>query len=142
MRRLPDFVDEALWVTTEHGGPDKRYYLLWDNPHTFTGRMSAFDPEANQGFCISKHEIVSMSREAAYFAAGFLAGNQPTPPVDAEGDPLPEEDPQQQRWRRATTLFAETGVWAPGRVCEQCGSQMLPSCPPGVVCEKCLQPPL
>jgi len=101
--------------------------------------MYAFDAEANQGFCISKHEIVTMSREAAYFVADFLAGNQPTPRVDAEGDPLPEEDPEQQRWRRAATLFAETGVWAPGRVCEQCGSQMLPSCPPGLSCERCLQ---
>jgi hypothetical protein len=138
MRRLPDFVDEALWVTTEHGGPAKRYYLLRDNPHTFTGRMSALDPEANEGFCISKHEIVTMSREAGYFVAGFLAGNQPEPPVDASGDPLSEDDPEQQRWRRAVTLFAETGTWGPGRVCEKCGVFMLPSCPPGVLCERCL----
>jgi hypothetical protein len=142
MRRLPDYVDEALWVTTEHGGPEKRYYLLRDNPHTDTGRMSALDAEANQWFCISKYEIVTMSREATYFVAGFLTGNQPAPPVDAEGDPLPEQDPEQQRWRRATALFAKTGSWGPGRVCERCGSEMLPSCPPGRLCERCIQPPL
>ena len=140
MRGLRDFIDEALWITTAHGGPDKRYYLLRDNPHTFVGRMSAFDAEANQGFCISKHEIVTMSREAGYFVAGFLAGNQPRPPVDAERDPLPEDHPEQQGWRRAVALFAETGAWRPGRVCERCGSDMVPSCPPGFLCERCLQP--
>ena len=142
MRGLPDFVDEALWFTTGHGGPAKRYYLLRENPHTFTGLMTAFDVEAKQGFSVSKNEIVTMSREAAYFVAGFLAGNRPAPPVDADGDPLADEHPEQRRWRLAVALFAQTGAWSPGRVCERCGLEMLPSCPPGRLCERCLQPPL
>jgi hypothetical protein len=93
MRPLPDFVDEALWITTEHGGPEKRYYLLRSNPHTFLGRMNAFDPEAGEGFCISKHEIVTMSPEARYFVDGFLIGNEPAPPTDGDGDPLPDDHP-------------------------------------------------
>ena len=139
MRPLPEFVDEALWFTTEHGGPGKRYYLLRSNPHTFRGRMNAFDADAGEAFCISKHEIVTMSPEARYFIDGFLVGNQPAPPTDGDGDPLPDDHPTERLWRRAVAKFNERGFWGPDTSCEGCGAAMLPADPPGLLCARCVQ---
>ena len=140
MAELPSFIDPELWFTTAHGGPNKRYYLLAQNPHTFFGRMSGYDLEEKIGFCVSRYEIVSCSKEASYFVLGYLAGNEPPPPTDSEGHMLSPEHTLEVQWQNAIKLFHVTGSWGGGRVCQTCGKQMLPSCLPGFVCNECTAP--
>lgn len=135
--QLPDSIDPSLWFTTKNYGPDRKFYFFSHSPHTFYGRMHAYDPEQKQSFSVSKYEISTMSPEAGYFVQGFLAGNEPSPPEGANG-PLPNDDPQILRWTRAIDLWRITGIWLDGRTCEKCKRIMLPSVPPGLVCEVCL----
>ncbi|HEU5379847.1 MAG TPA: hypothetical protein VFV38_30865 [Ktedonobacteraceae bacterium] len=129
--------DEQLWFIQE--GCDEKHYLQ-GNPHTFPGRMAAWCPKQQQGFCVSKSEIQECSVAARYWIQGFLSGNEPAYPTDDEGYPLEsEDDPQIKKWRAAIQLFAKTGVWVrQERVCEQCGEELLPSTL-GLVCERCLE---
>jgi len=134
---LPESIDPLLWFTTKKYGEERRFYFWTINPQTFIGRMYAFDPNKNQSFAVSKFEIASMSNESQYFVSGFLTGNEPPPPKCEDGR-LAEDDPGMIRWRRAVKLFSSTGAWKDGRVCEKCGGEILPSTPPGFVCEVCL----
>ena len=91
-------------------------------------------------YCVSKSAIEDCSVEAAYWTQGFLAGNEPDAPVDEEGDYLPEDHPQYERWRAAIKQFPDTGIWVGGdRPCESCGEQLLPT-QPGLICPKCSSP--
>lgn len=137
MDPLPDFIDEKLWFTQRYSGPNKKYYLCITNPHTFVGRMYAWDDDAEQGFCVSKEEIATCSTETVYFVKGFLAGNEPAEPLDADGYDYPDDHPLRKRWLQARDLFRITGTWAEGRICEKCGQEMLPSWRPGVICHVC-----
>jgi len=137
MNSLPSTTDEKLWFTMHDDDPEKKYFFCVTNPHTFWGRMYAWDVDANHGFCVSKYEIASCSPEASYFIKGFLAGNEPGEPLDPEGDVYPGDHPLYQRWSQARGLFSITGTWADGRVCEKCGQEMLPSCKPGFICHVC-----
>jgi hypothetical protein len=113
--KLPDNIDPALWFTTEKDG--LRFYFYKFSPHTFTGRMYAFDPHEFQSFCVSKNEIVDLSRESEYFIVGFLAGNEPPPPSDENG-PLIQDDPRMQRYREVSAQFREDGFWDFARINE------------------------
>ncbi|NEQ28535.1 MAG: hypothetical protein F6K28_58120 [Microcoleus sp. SIO2G3] len=87
---------------------------------------------------MSKSEIEECSLEARYWIQGFLAGNEPDAPVDAEGDYLSDDDPKYERWRAAVKQFPETGLWVVSeRTCESCGEDLLPT-QPGMRCPKCV----
>ncbi len=51
-----------------------------------------------------------MSEEARYWITGYLHGNQPEPPRDAEGD-VDFESAAYQEWVKACELFLNTGNW-------------------------------
>ena len=87
---------------------------------------------------LSKGEIEACSDETRYWIRGYLAGNMPEPPRDADGDRLPGDDPVTQRWRQAADLFLVTGIWKAGDPgpCSGCGEALLPS-QPGFVCAAC-----
>ncbi|MDQ6726113.1 MAG: hypothetical protein M3066_08125 [Actinomycetota bacterium] len=137
MSDLPAGTDLRLWIRSEGCvGPD----YLSGNGHTFRGRISAWCPHNDRGFSVSLGEIEEMSAEAEIWINGYLAGNEP-PGEEMYGEEwfeLADDDPRFERWRRAITLFHQTGVWVTDRLpCERCGSEMLPSEPPGTVCSAC-----
>jgi hypothetical protein len=127
--------DERLWFTMG-SHCSGRHYLL-GNSHTFNGRMLAWCPYKQKSFYVSKLEIDESSVKTQYWVKGFLAGNEPEPPVDETGDALAPDSPQYQRWVATTKLFAETGYWCLGqRQCESCGEELLPSWA-DEICAKC-----
>src|SRR5579885_3193266 len=84
----PDY-DEQLWFLQE--GCDEKHFLI-GNPHTFPGRMAAWCPKEQRGFCVSKSEMGECSRATRYWVEGFLRGNEPAYPTDEKGYPLESED--------------------------------------------------
>jgi hypothetical protein len=101
--------------------------------------MKAYCPNKNVTFNVSKSEIADCSLEAKYWIMGFLAGNEPDAPRDEQGDYLPENTSQYQRWRAAIQQFPVTGIWVvQDRVCENCGDLLLPT-QLGLKCPKCSQ---
>jgi hypothetical protein len=76
------------------------------NGGTFPGRMAAWCPEGQVGYNVSLAEMGEMSREARYYVAGFLAGNQPGPPPP----PGPDDDIDPgdlAAWQVATSRSAQ-----------------------------------
>lgn len=122
--RLPEEasfeVDERLRFEAYCGGRD----FIVGNPHTFPGRMAAWCPHDRAGYCVSLGEIATMSDESRYFIAGFLAGNEPEPPTDDEGE---SDEADQVAWQSARRRFRRTGCWY-GRwgTCQVCGCVLLP----------------
>lgn len=116
--RLP--VDERLWFEAPCGRRD----FIVGNGNTFVGRMSAWCPHDGVGYNVSLGETGAMSGESRYFVAGFLAGNQPGYPTDAEGE---TDEADLVAWRAATGRFRRTGYWY-GRwgTCQVCGCVLLP----------------
>lgn len=112
-----------------------RHYLL-GNAHTVPGRMVAWCPNEQRSHFVSKAELYTCSPEAAYWVAGFLSGNEPPPPLDADGMPA-FEGPEVERWWQAVARFSETGFWdARPRACRRCGTRLLPS-EPSEQCPAC-----
>lgn len=100
--------DEALWIRT--GGCDGVDHLV-GSCHTFPGRMRAYCPTKNIGFCVSLSEIVEMSPESSRWVQGFLGGNEPRP-EDMFGPGIhdaDDADPRWARWRAACAEFRTTG---------------------------------
>ncbi|GHJ42781.1 hypothetical protein Cs7R123_01230 [Catellatospora sp. TT07R-123] len=112
--------DERLWFQAPCGGRD----FLVGSGNTFPGRMAAWCPDKAVFYNVSLDEMASMSEQARYFVAGFLAGNQPGHPVDGDGDAA-ESD--LVAWQAATARFRRSGYWY-GRwsTCEACGCVLLP----------------
>lgn len=109
MSDLPQY-NEELWFTMgDHCGG--RHFIL-GNPHTFPGRMMAWCPTKQTSFFFSKGEVESASSAAVAWIDGFLAGNEPPPPVDGDGDVDFASDAY-QHWSREVTRFRETGHWHP-----------------------------
>jgi hypothetical protein len=131
-------VDEALWFVSPcraSGGNDRHFLVA--NPHTHRGRMSAWCRTGKRAFAVSKGEMLECSDAARVWIAGFLTGNEPEPPTNADGDALHPDEPAMIRWYREIELFHETGVWvATARECPQCKDALLRS-QPGLVCAKC-----
>jgi len=119
-------VDSRLWF--EMDGYEGRHYLVDGNPHTFRGRMYFYCPLQNVYTRISKNEIGECSDETRYFIRGYLSGNEPPPPSDADNDLLDDRDPAFTLWRKAAEVFRNTGYWWSGdpRTCERCHSELLP----------------
>lgn len=107
---LPAHVDPELWILT-YKHPSHREYLV-GNSHTFPGRMSAYCPEENRGFSVSKFEIERCSAYSRRWIDGFLHGN--TPPAPDDDDVTPREwESRFARWRELAATFHETGQWPP-----------------------------
>ncbi len=118
--------DQRLWFL--HKGCTGKHYLI-GNPHTFRGRMWAWCPVHRRTVFVSKSEIESCSPEAEYWIQGFLAGNEPPPPLDEHGDPA-FDSPEYARWEAEIRLFHHTGFWHPAeRRCRWCGEVLLRSEP-------------
>jgi hypothetical protein len=56
------------------------------NPQTFPGRMWGWCARRSRTFFFSKSDVEDATPEMAAWMAGFLAGNAPAYPRDAEGD--------------------------------------------------------
>lgn len=100
-------MDDNLWFY--HKGCTGQHFLL-GNPHTFPGRLYAWCPVRERSFYCSLQEMERMSEEARYWITGYLHGNQPEPPRDAEGD-VDFESAAYQEWVKACELFLNTGNW-------------------------------
>jgi hypothetical protein len=112
--------DERLWFDAPCGGRD----LIIGSGNTFRGRMAAWCPDRRVSYNASLGEMGPMSDESRYYVAGFLAGNAPGRPSDADGD---TSDDDLVAWRSATARFRRTGSWY-GRwgTCGVCGCVLLP----------------
>ena len=102
--------DPQLWIRT--GGCDGRDFLV-GSCHTFPGRMRAYCPSGDAGYCVSRAEIVEMSPESARWVEGFLVGNEPRP-EDMFGPDIhaaEDDDPRWRRWADACLEFRATGDW-------------------------------
>lgn len=114
--------DKNLWFTIE--GCEGKHYLI-GNPHTFRGRMHAWCPQKERSFFVSLSEIEEMSEPSKYWITGFLKGNQPEPPTNANGD-VDFESAEYRRWTESINLFTQTGYWtSEKRNCDQCGMELL-----------------
>lgn len=114
-------LDDRLWFEAPCGGRD---LLAGTSGHTYPGRMSAWCPHKQVGYNVSLSEMGEMSEQSRYFVAGFLAGNEPGPPDDADHEIEPDD---LAAWLAATARFRRTGLWL-GRwnTCQACGCVLLP----------------
>ena len=125
--------DENLWFN--HKGCEGKHYLI-GNPHTFRGRIYAWCPKKERSFSVSLSEIENMSEYSKYWINGFLNGNQPEPPTDANGD-VDFESVEYKKWTESIELFTRTGYWTDEkRNCEKCGAELL-NAEPNETCENC-----
>ncbi len=116
----PATLDEELWFVGSCGGRD----LLVGNPHTFTGRIAAWCPTNEVGYNVSLSELDDMAVATRYFIKGFLAGNEPAPPIADDGS---EDRDDMTAWRSAVARFNRTGRWLNRwRTCVTCGCVLLP----------------
>jgi hypothetical protein len=135
-KKIQNF-DKELWFTFKEHCKDKHFIV--GNPHTFHGRISAFCPEKDVFFNVSLGEIDDMPLTTKYWIKGFLSGNEPTCPVDEEGDDYPPTHEEFIHWAKSIELFHVTGSWYSGdKHCTTCGLKLLNSCL-GFECEKCLE---
>lgn len=116
----PPPIDERLWFEAPCGRRD----FIIGSGNTFVGRMGAWCPHDSVAYNVSLGEMGVMSDESRYFVAGFLFGNAPSYPVDADGE---TDEPDLAAWNAATTRFRRTGSWY-GRwgTCRVCGCVLLP----------------
>lgn len=113
--------DPELWF---EGSCGERDLFLTGQPHTFRGRMAAWCPLEAHGYNVSLSEMRSMSDATRYFVMGFLSGNEPSPPVDREGNTTPQD---LEAWRAATARFRRTREWfRRWQTCSVCGAVLLP----------------
>ena len=128
---LPEDVDPELWFERDDG---HRLYLL-GNPHTFPGRMYAYNATTGNRIMVSKEEIATAPSATRYWVLGYISGNEPGPPLGDDGVPIDPEDPLYETWSRAVRRFSETGYWwgwawdhpDGQRNCTRCGAELLPS---------------
>lgn len=105
-------VDEDLWFTCALD-PTERDYLV-GNAHTFLGRISAYcrRKQGSPYYYVSASDVLdNCSDESRRWVQGFLAGQEPTPPKDEQGDYLPFDHPEAERWREKARTWAATGRW-------------------------------
>ncbi|GLS93875.1 hypothetical protein [Piscinibacter gummiphilus] len=97
--------NERLWFT--HQGCSGTHFVV-GNPHTFPGRMLGWCLLKQRSFFFSKNEIEECSPETAAWVEGFLAGNEPSPPKNGEGD-VEFASPQYKSWLANMQAFRECG---------------------------------
>jgi hypothetical protein len=113
-------VDDRLWFEAPCGMRD----FIVGNGHTFVGRMSAWCPHDSVAYNVSLGEMGAMSEESRYFVTGFLAGNEPEYPRNADGQ---TDEADLVAWQGAADRFRRTGSWlGRWRTCQVCGCVLLP----------------
>jgi hypothetical protein len=100
--------DERLWFL--HRGCTGRHFLL-GNPHTFPGRIYGWCGIKKRSFFFSKSEIEEASPEAIIWIEGFLAGNEPEPPKNSEGE-VDFESHEYKLWLHMVEVFRQSGAWS------------------------------
>jgi hypothetical protein len=101
--------DAALWFTED--GCEGRHFILDEpNPHTFPGRIRAWCPTNRVHYNFSKAQMRDSSSETKRWVEGYLAGNEPRPPEDAEGFP-DFTSPAGLAWVEQARAFRSTGFW-------------------------------
>lgn len=136
MTDLP--IEKELWFEMDHEDCHGKHYII-GNPHTFHGRIAAYCPTKKVFFNISPESITNMSQETKYWIKGYLAGNEPSPPDDENGEPNYPEHEVYIDWQRSVDLFHKTGYWySDVRHCEECGKKLLNSWPE-IECEECFE---
>ncbi|WP_208414712.1 hypothetical protein [Paenibacillus castaneae] len=117
----------------------KGKHFIVGNPHTFHGRISAYCPQKDVFLNVSLGEIVDMPLNTKYWIKGFLSGNEPSPPVNEDGDFHPQGHEDNIHWDKSVALFHKTGSWYSGkRNCTICGIKLLNSWT-DLECENCLE---
>jgi hypothetical protein len=107
----PEF-DPSLWFPCSLAAASRDY--LVGNAHTFRGRMLAYceRKEGSRYYYVSASEVLPDCSDAArWWVKGFLAGAEPEPPRDQEGDYLPFDHPEMVAWRRKAEGWADAGTW-------------------------------
>lgn len=112
---MSDGHDLRLWFLCDHrdAAPGDRDYLI-ASAHTFPGRILAHCDRkvAPAHYAVSASTVLaSCSDEARYWVQGFLAGSEPAPPRDAEGQFLPYDHPVNAAWLARTEIWHATGQW-------------------------------
>jgi hypothetical protein len=108
--------DETLWFACSLT-PGSRDYVV-GNAHTFLGRLLAYceRKEGSPHYYASASEVLrECSTETGWWVRGFLAGAEPEPPRDLDGDFLAFDHPEMALWRQRTSVWAESGVWSDDR---------------------------
>ena len=108
---LPDDIDQNLWFTCVKKCQGKKHYF-YGNPHTFTGRISAWCPHKEASFFVSLSEVEDMSEASKWWIKGFLCGNEPSPPLDENQD-IDFNSKEYKDWLNKCKDFRENGVWSP-----------------------------
>lgn len=99
--------DPNLWFY--HKGCEGKHFFL-GNPHLVPGRLWGWCPKENCSFFLNKNDIEDMPEISAYWLKGFLAGNEPPPPVDEDGQ-SEFSGPAYEQWQEKIKQFHESGVW-------------------------------
>jgi hypothetical protein len=102
---LPPY-NEKLWFL--HQGCTGLHFVL-GNPHTFPGRMLGWCVIKNRSFFFSKSSIGECSPETAAWVEGFLAGNEPPPPLNDDGD-MDFESAHYKEWLAQMETFRNSGT--------------------------------
>lgn len=112
---------------------------MWGILILFTGEYQRYCPQKDVFFNVSLGEIGDMPLNTKYWIKGFLSGNEPSPPVDEEGDIYPPIHEDNIHWDKSVALFHKTGSWYSGeRSCTICGMKLLNSWT-DFECENCLE---
>lgn len=126
-------IDDNLWFM-DNCCAGKHYFV--GNPHTHVGRMWAWCPRKEASFFVSKNMLGDMSEQSKYWIKGFLAGCEPKPPCDDDGQ-ADFGSLKYETWKKAIALFHVTGCWYSGeRVCGFCRNELLAS-EPKKICNNC-----
>ncbi len=100
MSSVLDSIDKRLWFTMDccRG----RHYVI-GNPHTHAGRIYAWCPIKDNGFCVSKSEMKTRSPELEIWIDGYLHGNEvPAPELESDA---------REFWIEERLKFHEEGTW-------------------------------
>ncbi len=106
--------DREMSFVSEHCG--KRDYLVRGNPHTSPGRMGAYCPHDPQfrWYNVSLRDLHEPTPAAAWWSSGFVAGNEPGPPVDSDGLEYEAGTEAYDEWNKARDGYLKRGYWPDG----------------------------
>ena len=124
-------INRALWVWSAKRGIG---FLRGSSHVSDAGRFLVHSDELDGAYGGSLYEFEICSPEAATWLDGFLTGAEPQAWFSDEQFDYDPEDPRTSTWHEALELFHRTGTWAPGRSCEVCHVELLPSAPVGLRC--------
>lgn len=99
-------IDKAL--SFEHNGCTGLHYIL-GNPHTHPGRIMGWCEKKQTSFFFSLSEVINPTIETKFWIKGFLAGNEPSPPL-INGD-VDFESEEYKLWQKKLKDFNESGYW-------------------------------